>query len=165
MCSQIFLFRIHGLGTWIMSWLFLTFIALICWNLDNLVSAPLLLEVQFWGRSWSLFILLTSADMTALGHCSRQVEGGRKLMGQPLVHSQMLGSFVWVSSYLLVSCLCILLGLAHMGWVVCTCCHGFSFLMDFISKYFWVFHKYLQWAFEQLVVMFETIGQISKILL
>ena len=98
MCSQIFLFRIHGLGIWIMSWSFLTFIASICWSLDNLVSTPLPLEVQFWGRSWSLFILLTSTDMTALGHCSRQAEGGRKLMGQPLVHSQRLGSFVWVSS-------------------------------------------------------------------
>ena len=104
--SQIFPFRIHGLGTWIMSWSFLTFIASIYWNLDNLVSAPLPLEVQFWGRSWSLFNLLTSADMTALGHCSRQAEGGRKLMGQPLVHSQRLGSIVWVSSCLLVSCLC-----------------------------------------------------------
>ena len=30
------------------------------------------------------------------------------------------------------------------------------------SKYFWVFHKYLQWVFGQLVVMFETIGQVSK---
>ena len=45
-CSQIFPFRIHGLGTWIMSWSFLTFIASICWSLDNLVSAPLSLEVQ-----------------------------------------------------------------------------------------------------------------------
>ena len=32
----------------------------------------------------------------------------------------------------------------------------------FISKYFRIFHKYLQWAFGQLVVMFETIGQVSK---
>ena len=145
-----------------MSWSFLTFIASICWSLDNLVSAPLPLEVQFWGKSWSLFILLTLADMTAFGHCSRQAEGGRKLMWQPLVHSQRLGSLVWVSSCLLVSCLCFLLGLAHMSWVVCTCCYGLSFLMDFISKYFWVFHKYLQWAFEQLVVTIETIGQVSK---
>ena len=150
-----------------MFWSFLTFIASICWSLDNLVSAPLPLELQFWGRSWSLFILLTSADITALGHCSRQAEDGRKLMGQSLVHSQRFDSSVWVSSCLLVSCLlvsclCFFLGLAHMGWVVCTCCHGLSFLMDFISKYFWVFHKYLQWAFEQLVVMFEIIGQVSK---
>ena len=34
--------------------------------------------------------------MMAFGHYSRQVEGGRKLMGQPLVHSQRLGSFVVV---------------------------------------------------------------------
>ena len=27
---------------------------------------------------------------------------------------------------------------------------------------FWVFHKYLQWAFGQLVVMFEIIGQVLK---
>ena len=65
---------------------FLTFIASICWNLDNLVLAPLPLEVQYWGRWWSPLILLTSADMTALRHCSRQVENGRKLMGQSLVH-------------------------------------------------------------------------------
>ena len=111
-CSQIFPFRIHGLGTWITSWMFLTFIASICWNL---VSAPLSLEVQSWGRSWSFFILLTLANMTALGHYSRQAEGDRKMMGQLLVHSQRLGSFVWVSSCLLVSCLCFLLRLAHMG--------------------------------------------------
>ena len=36
--------------------------------------------------------------MTALEHCSRQVEGGKKLMGQPLVHPQRLGSLVGVSS-------------------------------------------------------------------
>ena len=40
--------------------------------------------------------------MTALEHCSRQVESGRKLMGQPLVHPQRLGSLVWVSSCFLV---------------------------------------------------------------
>ena len=40
--------------------------------------------------------------MTALGHCSRQVEGGRKLMGQSLVHPQMLDSLVGVSSCFLV---------------------------------------------------------------
>ena len=34
--------------------------------------------------------------MMALGHCSRQVKGGRKLMGQPLVHPQRLGSLVEV---------------------------------------------------------------------
>ena len=74
---------------------FLTFIASICWNL---VSAPLSLEVQSLGRWWSHFILLTSADMTALGHCSRQAEDGRKLMRQPLIYSQRLGSLVWVPS-------------------------------------------------------------------
>ena len=45
------------------------------------------------------------------------------------------------------------------------CAHvamGFHSSWTFISKYFWVFHKYLQWAFEQLVVMFEIIGQVSK---
>ena len=77
---------------------FLTFIASIYWSLDNLVLALLPLKVWSWGRSWSLFILLTSVDMTALRHCSRQAEGGRKLMRQPLVHSQRLGSLVWVSS-------------------------------------------------------------------
>ena len=40
--------------------------------------------------------------MTALWHCSHQVEGGRKLMGQPLVHHQRLGSLVGASSYTLV---------------------------------------------------------------
>ena len=40
--------------------------------------------------------------MKALGHCSHQVEGGRKLIGQPLVHSQRLGSLVGVSSCFLV---------------------------------------------------------------
>ena len=74
---------------------FLTFLASICWSL---VSAPLPLEVQSWGRWWSPFILLTSADMIALGHYSCQAEGGRKLMGQPLVPSQRLGSLVWVPS-------------------------------------------------------------------
>uniref|UniRef100_A0A7N2M1Y7 Uncharacterized protein n=1 Tax=Quercus lobata TaxID=97700 RepID=A0A7N2M1Y7_QUELO len=34
------------------------------------------------------------ADMTVLGHYSCQTEGGRKLMGQPLVHSQRLGSLI-----------------------------------------------------------------------
>ena len=34
--------------------------------------------------------------MTALGHYSRQVEDGRKLMGQPLVHPQRLVSLVEV---------------------------------------------------------------------
>ena len=91
-------FRIHELGTWITSWTLLTFITLICWSLDNLVSAPLPLEVQSWGIWWSPFILLTSANMTALGYCSRQVEGGRKLMGQPLVHPYRLGPFIGGSS-------------------------------------------------------------------
>ena len=134
---------------------FLTFIASIYWSL---VSAPLPLEVQSWGRWWSPFILLTSADMTVLGHCSRQAGGGKKLMGQSLVHSQRLGSLVWVSSCLLASYLCVL------TWAG-LCAHvalGFHSLWTFISKYFWVFHKYLQWAFEQLVVMFETIKQVSK---
>ena len=40
--------------------------------------------------------------MTALGHYSRQAEGGRKLMGQPLVHPQMLGSLVRISICFLV---------------------------------------------------------------
>ena len=89
-----FFFRIHGLGTWIMSWTFLTFIVSTCWSLDNLVLTPLPLEVQPWGRWRSPFILLTSVNMIALGHYSRQVEGGRKLMGQPLVHPQRLGLLV-----------------------------------------------------------------------
>ena len=45
------------------------------------------------------------------------------------------------------------------------CAHitmGFHSSWTFISKYFWVFHKYLQWAFGQFVVIFETIGQVSK---
>ena len=62
-----FPFRIHGLGTWIMSWMFLTFLASIYWNLNNLVSAPLLLEVQFWERWWNSIILWTSTDVIALG--------------------------------------------------------------------------------------------------
>ena len=85
-----------------MSWMFLTFIASICWGLDNLVSTLLPLEVQSWGRWWSSIIFQTSADMTTLGHCSRQVESGRKLMGQPLVHPQKLGSLVGVFSCFLV---------------------------------------------------------------
>ena len=40
--------------------------------------------------------------MKALWHYSRQVEGGRKLMGQPLVHPQRLGFLVGASSYTLV---------------------------------------------------------------
>ena len=40
--------------------------------------------------------------MTTLGHCSRQAKGGRKLMGQPLVHPQRLGSLVGISSCFLV---------------------------------------------------------------
>ena len=40
--------------------------------------------------------------MTTFGHCSRQVEGGRKLMGQPLVHPQRLGSLVGVFSCSLI---------------------------------------------------------------
>ena len=40
--------------------------------------------------------------MTALGHYSRQAEGGKKLMGQPLVNPQRLGSLVRVSSCFLV---------------------------------------------------------------
>ena len=40
--------------------------------------------------------------MIALGHYSRQAKGGRKLMEQPLVHPQRLGSLVEVSSCLLV---------------------------------------------------------------
>ena len=85
-----------------MSWTFLTFIASICWDLDNLVLAPLPLEIQSRGRWWSSIILQTSNDMIALRHCSCQVEGDRKLMGQPLVHPQRLGSLVGVSSCFLV---------------------------------------------------------------
>ena len=40
--------------------------------------------------------------MTALGHCSRQAEGGKKLMEQPLVHPQRFGSLVEVSSCFLI---------------------------------------------------------------
>ena len=40
--------------------------------------------------------------MTTLGHCSRQVEYGRKLMGQLLVYPQRLGSLVGASSCTLV---------------------------------------------------------------
>ena len=31
-----------------------------------------------------------------------------------------------------------------------------------VKIFFGFLHKYLQWAFGQLVVMFETIGQVSK---
>ena len=69
--------------------------------------------------------------MTALGYYSRQVEGGRKLMGQLLVHPQRLGSLVGVSSCFLVkdeqglvvhsqsfaSCWC-LLHWARIHWLV-----------------------------------------------
>ena len=85
-----------------MSWTFLTFITSICWGLDNLVSTLLSLKVQSWGRWWSSIILQTSTDMTSLRHCSCQVEGDRKLMRQPLVHSQRLDSLVRVSSCFLV---------------------------------------------------------------
>ena len=50
--------RIHGLYTRITSWTFLTFIALICWSLNNLVSAPLPLEVQSWKRMMEFHHLL-----------------------------------------------------------------------------------------------------------
>ena len=65
--SNYFPFRIHKLGTWITSWMFLTFLASICWNLNNLVSAPLSLEVQFWGRKWNFIILWISTDVTTFG--------------------------------------------------------------------------------------------------
>ena len=68
--------------------------------------------------------------MTAFGHYSRQVEGDRKLMRQPLVHPQKLGSLVGVSLFFwlgmnkgwlstldplpLVGVFWI--GLAYMGW-------------------------------------------------
>ena len=79
--------------------------------------------------------------MTALGHCSRQAEGGRKLMEQPLVHPQRLGSLVEVFSYFLVrdeqgliahfqtSCWCLLHwacthGLVRLGQAVCILQNG-----------------------------------------
>ena len=81
--------------------------------------------------------------MTALEHCSRQAEGGRKLMEQPLVHPQRLGSLVGVSSCLLVrdeqglfvhsqpfaSCWCLLHwacthGLVRLGQAVCILQNG-----------------------------------------
>ena len=81
--------------------------------------------------------------MTAFGHYSCQVEGGRKLIGQPLVHSQRLGSLVRVSSCFLVrdeqglvvhsqsfaSCWCLLdlaclHGLIPLGQVVCILQNG-----------------------------------------
>ena len=40
--------------------------------------------------------------MRAFRHCSREVDGGKKLIGQPLVHPQRLGSLVGASSYTLV---------------------------------------------------------------
>ena len=109
--------------------------------------------------------------MTALGHCSHQAKGGRKLMGQLLVHSQRLGSLVLSPSLLFlvrneqelfahsplppagVFCLGLLTWVGLRAYVVM----GFHSSWTFISKYFWVFYKYLQWAFGQLVVMFETI--------
>ena len=92
-------------------------------------------------------------------------------MGQLLVHSQRLGSLVLIP--LLLFLVMNEQGLfAHsplppvgvfslglLTWVG-LCAHvamGFHFSWTFISKYFWVFYKYLQWAFGQLVVMFETI--------
>ena len=152
---------------------FLTFIASICWSL---VLAPLPLEVQSRGRWWSPFILLTLADITTLGHCSRQAEGGRKLMGQPLIYSQRLGSLVWVPScsfWLGMNKDCFAhsplphagvfcLGLLTWAGLWAHVAIGFHSSWTFISKYFWIFHKYLQWAIGQLVVMFETIGQVSK---
>ena len=39
---------------------------------------------------------MTLADMMAIGNYSCQAEGDRKLMGQPLVHSQRLGSLMGV---------------------------------------------------------------------
>ena len=111
--------------------------------------------------------------MIALGHCSRQVEGDRKLMVQPLVHSQRLGSLIRVSScsfWLGMNKGCSPLppaGVFYLGlltWVrlYAHVAMGFHSSWTFISKYFWDFHKYLQWALGQLVVMFETIGQVSK---
>ena len=182
-----------------MSWTFLTFIASIYWCLDNLVSAPLPLEMQPWGSWWSSIILYTSVDVTVLGHCSRQAEGGIKLMRQFLVHFQRLGSLIWVSncsfwlgmdkgwfahfqffagtffwagtllhfntfSWATWHFLCLGLFPTWDSWVW-LCAHvamGFHSSWTLISKYFWVFHKYLQWAFGQLVVMFETIGKVSK---
>ena len=123
---------------------FLTFIASIYWSL---VSAPLPLEVQSWGRWWSPFILLTSANMIALGHCSRQVESDRKLMGQPLVYSQKFGSLVWVLSCSFwlgmnkgcsplppVGVFC--LGLLSWAGLCAHIAMGFHSSWTFISKYF-----------------------------
>ena len=70
--------------------------------------------------------------MTALGHCSRQAESGRKLMGQPLVHPQRLGSLVGVSSCsfwlemnkgCLPTLLCLLL--VFFAWA---CSHGLGYV-------------------------------------
>ena len=60
--------------------------------------------VHFRGFCWrSLYAFQTiSANITTFGHCSRQVEGDRKLMGQLLVHPQRLGSLVKASSCTLV---------------------------------------------------------------
>ena len=109
--------------------------------------------------------------MTALGHCSHQVGGDRKLRGQPLVHSQRLGSLVWVTScsflvrneqglFSFAFCWCFLLTWAELRVHIAM---GFYSSWTFISKHFFGFlHKYLQWTFGQLVIMFEIIGQVSK---
>ena len=88
----------------------------------------------------------------------------------------------WIRAGCPLSILCLLLGSFGLGLVTWAgsfglgCVHptkwistthvamGFHSSWTFISKYFWVFHRYLQWAFGQLVVMFETIGQVLKYL-
>ena len=61
-------------------------------------------------------------------------------------------------------------GLVPLGWVVRILQNeqqmlamGFHSSWTFVSTYFWVFYRHSQWAFDQLVVIFETIGQVSKI--
>ena len=39
---------------------------------------------------------------------------------------------------------------------------GFYPLWTFVSEKFRFFHRYLQWAFGQLVVLFEILGQVSN---
>ena len=61
-------------------------------------------------------------------------------------------------------------GLVPLGQVVCILQNGqqmlamgFHSLWTFVSTYFGFFYKHSQWVFDQLVVIFETIGQVSKI--
>ena len=65
-----------------------------------------------------------------------------------LLGSLGLGLLRWASSFEL--------GCVHpTKWTSTThVAMGFHSSWTFIRKYFWVFHRYLQWAFGQLVVMF-----------